>query len=186
MPDTKMPKIHVCFLPKNSELLQAHVLNSAAAWFAPQSDGPPMVHAEVFFPSQETETHVGGLSCGIHYGGQVFFHRKTFSRKNWIFRALTCTQQQYDKMVRFCRQQVGGGFNYWGYFTPCNVSTEARLTATDPQRWYCSELSSAILHNGGILDYEEGAAHPHELYAAIKDKSFADCGRNLNSRNLTI
>lgn len=185
-----MPKLYVCFLSADSDLLQKHVLNMAAAWMAPTTeDGKPMVHSEVFFPQHDNDSSVIGKSCGIHYGGQVFVQEKRFSRSNWIFRALTCTDAQYNKMLRYCNSQRGGGFNYMGYFTPCGSSIESRLNSDGPQQWYCSELSTAILHNGGIIDDSDVpvcSTHPQLLYDKMVPMTFADCGRNIDLQCLKI
>lgn len=185
-----MPKVYVCFLRADSELLEKHILNSAAAWFAPQThEGHPMVHAEVFFPFQDDRTSVIGKSCGIHYGGQVFVREKRFTKKNWVFRALTCTREQYNNMFNFCKNQRGGEFNYMGYFTPCGISMESRINSTNPQRWYCSELSSAILHAGEIIDCVSDNtfyAHPQLLYDKVVPITFADCGRNIDQAAIQI
>ena len=185
-----MTKVYVCFLRADSELLEKHILNSAAAWFSPATDGgQPMVHAEVFFPTHDDTASVVGKSCGIHYGGQVFVGEKRFTKKNWVFRALTCTNEQYNKMFNFCRAQRGGEFNYMGYFTPCGVSMQSRVNAVGPQRWYCSELTSAILHAGDIIDCVHDAsfyAHPQSLYDRMVPLTFADCGRNIDDACLQI
>ena len=148
-----------------------------------------MVHAEVFFPVSDDSAAVLGKSCGIHYGGQVFMAEKRFSKTTWEFRALTCSDAQYSNMLRYCQTQRGGEFNYMGYFTPCGVSMSSRLNETDPQRWYCSELSASILHHGEIIDcsaFPECAAHPQTLYDAIVPLTFADCGRNIDTACLHI
>ena len=185
-----MPKLYICFLRANSELLQKHVLNSAAALFAPSSgNGSPMVHAEIFFPVSDDKASVLGKSCGIHYGGQVFMAEKRFSKTTWEFRAITCSDQSYTKMLDYCRSQRGGDFNYMGYFTPCGISMQSRLHEKTPQRWYCSELCAAILHHGDIVDCDmnpECAAHPQTLYNTILPFTFADCGRNIAEACLQI
>lgn len=185
-----MPKIYACFLKSDSELLEKHVLNMAAAYFSPSSsDGAPMVHAEIFFPTRDDERSVLGRSCGIHYGGHVFLQEKRFTKKNWIFRAITCTDEQYKTMLEYCRSQRGGEFNYLGYFTPCGSTMESRLLSDGPQRWYCSELTAAILHAGGIIDCVEDAsftAHPQTLYNKLERITYADCGRNLDKACLQI
>lgn len=183
-------KVYVCFLRADSNLLEKHVLNQAASYFAPTLENEqPMVHSEIFFPSFDDTSSVIGKSCGIHYGGQVFVSQKRFTKKNWIFRAFTCSDEQYSDMTAFCDGQRGGEFNYMGYFTPCGPSMQARLQAEGPQRWYCSELCSAVLHKGKIVDALENPimhAHPHSLYNVTLGFTFADCGRNLNSQCLEI
>lgn len=185
-----MPNVCVCFLPADSQLLDDHWLNRAAAARAPRTPNnePPKVHAELFFPESETKNSMKGHSCGIHYGGQVFMFPKQFSKNMWQFRSLSVTRQQYDKMLKFCRKQVGGGFNYFGYFTPCNVSANNRLSSMQKkQKWYCSELVATALYHGGILDsISEAALHPQCLFAAIEDVSYADCCRNLDNQILKL
>ena len=69
----------VAFLAADSELLELHVLNKAAAWAAGGDN--PMIHTEILFVDRETEDGFVGRSCSIHYGGEVFFQQKKFSRR---------------------------------------------------------------------------------------------------------
>ena len=185
-----MPRVCVCFLPADSELLDDHWLNKAAAARAPatRNNEQPRVHAEIFFPSDETASAMQGRSCGIHYGGTVFMYPKQFSKKIWQFRSLSVAPTQYNRMLDFCRRQVGGGFNYMGYFTPCNVSASSRKNSlVEQQKWFCSELVATALYHGGVLeDITDASMHPQSLYNCIEELTYADCGRNLDASNIQL
>ena len=185
-----MKRICVCFLPADSQLLDDHWLNRAAAARAPETHDsePPRVHAELFFPSSEDENLMQGYSCGIHYGGNVFMFPKQFSKSIWQFRSLSVPNNKYNDMLNFCRKQVGGAFNYFGYFTPCNVSANYRKQSMqERQKWYCSELVATALYHGGVLDsISDAALHPQALYNCIEDITYADCGRNLDNQILKL
>lgn len=182
--------VMVCFLPASSELLEKSVLNTMAAKLAPavtDNRTHPMVHAELFFPEYEVEDTVGGQSCGIHYGGTVFMAPKTFSRKNWLFRSISVTRQQYDKLKKFCTDQVGGGFNYLGYYAPCSLFSGTAVSPSTPRSWYCSELTAGALQNAGVIEQDNVShLHPELLYQAVMDVSYVDCGRNICTGSLHL
>ena len=189
-------KVIVCFLPADSDLLEDHWLNRAAAFKAParldNPDAAPMVHTELFFPSQTSSASdsIVGRSLGIHYGGQVFMAPKRFSRKHWEFRSLPCSEEQYNAMLNFARQQVGGAFNYMGYYTPCGISSTTRASSGHTtQNWYCSELVSHALWQGNMLeDPGTHGLHPQTLYDAIiaNSRSFHDTARDIASANIKV
>lgn len=182
--------VMVCFLPASSDLLEKSVLNTMAAKLAPavtDNRTHPMVHAELFFPEYEIEDTVGGESCGIHYGGTVFMAPKTFSRKNWLFRSIGVTQEQRDKLRNFCRKQVGGGFNYLGYYAPCSLFSGTDVHNDQTRSWYCSELAASALQHANVIDMDGNAhLHPELLYQAVLDASFADCGRTVQFSKLQL
>lgn len=186
--DMKKKKIMVCFLPANSGLLQKSWLNSAAARMAPKSDrSDPMVHVELFFPRYEMGDTVGGDSCSIHYGGKVFVANKNFSRKEWLFRSYSCTEQQYDRAREFCNAQKGGRFNYFGYFAPCGMGSTSGSPTLKQQSWYCSELVNSTLVYAGLTALNPDAfTHPDILFEHVVGETYADCGRNINFGNISI
>ena len=178
-------KIIACFLPASSSLLEKSVLNSLAARMAPANTTgrEPMVHTELFFPQHEVGSDVSGVSCGIHYGGKVFMAPKMFSRKDWLFRSFSCTPRQRKMVQEFCQGQTGHGFNYMGYYTPCNIASRDQKNGP----WYCSELTSAALAHAGIIDYDYAAAsHPDALYEYVLENTYADCGRTIDFKNIKI
>ena len=189
-------KVIVCFLPANSSLLEDHWLNRAAARWAPESTSdpgaPPMVHTELFFPEHEptSANTISGRSLGIHYGGKVFWAPKRFSKTQWTFRSLPCTEEAYQKMTSFARQQVGGAFNYMGYYTPCGISPSTRaVSAHATQNWYCSELVAHALGHGGMIDSAHVlGTHPQVLFDHINENTDAyhDTARNLATANIKI
>ena len=185
-------KVMVCFLPSSSELLQKSILNSMAARFAPaNSDNrEPMVHVELFFPTASSNESILGHSCGIHYGGTVFCAPKKFSKRNWLFRTLSVTKDQHKKLLHFCKSQENGKFNYAGYYAPCSL-VPRRQRIQDPlineQSWYCSELVSSALEYAGILEIGgDSHTHPDRLFENIKDVTYADCARSLETTILDL
>lgn len=189
-------KVVVCFLPADSALLEDHWLNRAAAYRSPQRTdvpgAPPMVHTELFFPNEarNTSDSIVGRSLGVHYGGQVFLAPKRFSKTHWEFQSLPCTEQQYQNMLKFARQQIGGAFNYMGYYTPCGVSQSTRaLSDHVTQNWYCSELVSHALWHGGLLQSPHVAgAHPQTLFDEVVQNgdTFHDTARDLTKADIKI
>jgi len=190
MPSHAQNTVMVCFLPASSDLLEKSVLNTLAAKLAPAvTDGRqhPMVHTELFFPEYEIADSVGGKSCGIHYGGNVFLEPKTFSRKNWLFRSISVTPKQRSMVMEFCKQQVGGGFNYLGYYAPCSLFSGTTEKTAPARSWYCSELTAGALQHAGVLQ-RDGVCHLHPelLYQTVVDVSYADCGRSINLGKLEL
>jgi len=187
---TERKTLMVCFLPSSSELLEKSILNTLAAKFAPAlTNGRehPMVHAELFFPDYVVGDVVGGKSCGIHYGGNVFLSPKTFSRSTWEFRSISCTPSQYGKALSFCKSKVGNPFNYMGYYSPCALRPFDPRSNQSKKSWYCSELSAAALHYADILpDVGQSYTHPELLYQAVAEISYADSARNLLTSKLLL
>ncbi len=189
-------KVIACFLPADSSLLEDHWLNRAAAKWSPAprdaSHNAPMVHTELFFPSDAAETSgsITGRSLGIHYGGKVFWAPKRFSKAQWQFRSIPCTDAQYNTMINFSRKQMGGAFNYRGYFTPCGVSSALRSTSLhNTQSWYCSELVAHALWHGELLPSAlTSGLHPQTLFDDITDlgSAFHDTARDIASANIKI
>ena len=190
-------KIIVCYLRAGSAVLDDHILNRLAKFFAPRyndgHDHEPVVHVELFFPNQMDD---GGLSAGIHYGGNVFLHAKRFSRKHWVFHSIPATKDQIQKAKEFFQVQQGARFNYRGFFGPsmCNISHNTRVTSVKNRKrtqWYCSELVSYALMHAGILTPEDtmvARKHPNASYHVIQKKcnTFMDCARVLDKKDLAL
>lgn len=81
-------KMLVAFLASDSELLESHFLNKAAAWAA--GGTTPMIHVEVVFVDREGRDGIIGRSCSIHYGGKVFFGAKAFFPQPVAFPQCQC------------------------------------------------------------------------------------------------
>jgi len=188
-------QIMVCFVRSDSSVLQESWLNSAASWFAGgNSQGSaPYIHAELLFIPKanalSTKSEVYGTACSIVYNNVVHLEKKRFSRKEWVFRSMECSEDQYNKMYHFCKKHKGESFNHLGYFMYWSG-----LLAPKPTfytwfgmypRWYCSEIVIAALQHGDIIDKTLSVStHPNELYKIIKNKSMADCGRNMTQVKL--
>jgi len=191
-------KIIVCYLRAGSAVLDDHILNRAAAHMAPENPPgsahlPPVIHVELFFP--DDRNHNQGLSAGIHYGGTVFMHPKSFRRNDWVFHSIPATASQVRMAKAFCERQRGAGFNYLGFFGPsmCNIGNNYRLRHLGTKRmpWYCSELVAYTLLHAGILDNEEtrdACTHPNAAYNVIQTccDTFVDSARNLIGRSLQL
>lgn len=163
-------KLYVCFLASNSELLESHVLNRAAAWLI--SAEHPMIHAEVLFADDTSQEDISGYACSIHYGGEVFLQRKSFRRVDWKFRRVPCSDEKVDAAFEFCQDHVGDRFNYVGYYT--HPFCTPRLTEN---RWFCSEIVAGALNVAGV---EVGKSmHPHKLYEALVDVTVPSCPRQV-------
>ena len=121
--------MYVAFLPSDSELLEAHILNKAASLVAGAQN--PMIHTEVVFVDRESPSDIVGRSCSIHYGGKVFLEQKRFSRKQWRFRSVSCSKEQVKAAFQFCQNHVGDSFNKYGYymqpFSKGSASTEGKM-----------------------------------------------------------
>ena len=191
----KNRQIMVCFVRSDSTVLQESWLNNAASYFAPRAprNGAPYIHAELLFVpknnSLRNQADVYGDACSIVYSGTVHMNKKRFSRKEWEFRSIDVTDQNFKAMKNFCNSHVGESFNHLGYFMYW-----AGMFAPKPMfytyfgmspRWYCSEIVIGALKIGGILDDTfPSAEHPDRLYQYIKGKSMMDCGRNMKEVQL--
>ena len=58
----------------------------------------------------------------------LFLTQKRFSRKQWCFRTLSCTQGQYDKVLQFCKDHKKEGM--------INLILENKCSAQDCEREY--------------------------------------------------
>ena len=163
----------VAFLAADSDMLETHVLNRAAAWVA--GDTNPMIHTEILFVDRETPEGFLGRSCSIHYGGKVFLEQKKFSRKQWRFRSVSATDTQIQSALKFCQEHVGEPFNRLGFFMQPFVGS--RLTK---KSWFCSEIVAGALQSAGV--HVEPSLHPHALYKAIADNTTPDCPRVLDMK----
>ena len=187
-----MPPIYVCFLENDDEIMERHWLNAMAARVAPSSKENPKIHVELFFPkdnpTQRNTEVMTGDACSIHYGGEVFLQQKRFSRKQWCFRTLSCTQGQYDKVLQFCKDHKGEGFNYLSYFLQPTWFSPGPYTLTSfgfQPRWFCSEICIGALKEGNVLHKDvDVSMHPQELYTILEDMTTPDSVRNYHEMSL--
>jgi len=179
-----MSTIYACFLRNDTELMAAHILNKIASKIAPACEEEPQIHVELFFPDTDGDNAelVNGQACSIHYNGQVFLTRKRFSRKQWHFRSLDTTPEQYEKVLNYCKQAVGCHFNHLGYFLQPILSIDHTwpLYMGYRKRYYCSEIVIEALKSGGIFPATmKSQIHPQTLYAMLKDETTSACVRNV-------
>lgn len=163
----------VAFLAADSDLLESHVLNKAAAWAAGGNN--PMIHSEILFVDRETEDGFVGRSCSIHYGGKVFFEQKKFSRNQWRFRSVNTSAAQLQAALKFCQDHVGEPFNKVGFFM--QPFTGKRLAK---KAWFCSEIVAGALNAAGFNI--ELSLHPQALFEKVADRTTPDCPRALEMK----
>jgi len=106
----------LCFLDINSPEVADHWLNRAASYLAPNTPlhQEPKIHVELLF--RDSQTSQEGLSCSILYNKKVHLVRKKFSRLNWSFRKIYCSEKAYKKVKDYCMRREGCKFNKLGYF----------------------------------------------------------------------
>ena len=163
----------VAFLAADSDLLESHILNKAAAWAAGVDN--PMINAELLFVTRQTEQGFVVRSCSIHYGGKVFLEQKRFSRNQWRFRSVSATETQVQSALKFCQEHVGEPFNKVGFFL--QPVTGKRLAK---KSWFCSEIVPGALNAAGVQ--VPPSLHPHALFEAIAFRTTPDCPRVLEMK----
>lgn len=185
-----MSTIYACFLRNDTDIMEAHILNKLASMIAPQCEEgvEPQIHVELFFPDVEEERKenelVSGQACSIHYNGSVFLTRKRFSRKQWNFRSLDTTEEQYNAVLDYCKQAVGCRFNHVGYFLQPLISIDHAwpLHFGYKKRYYCSEIVIEALKAGGVFPQNMvSQIHPQTLYAMLKSETTSACVRNVKN-----
>jgi len=190
-----MRTLYVCFLENDEEIMERHILNRMAAKLAPKTDKvKPKIHVELFFPSDgpcEDDEVVSGKACSIYYNQKVFLTRKNFSRKQWSFRTLNVSPDQYKAVYHFCQAHVGEGFNHLTYFTyPMNCKQVTPYWPTNfgmKPKWFCSEIVVEALKSANILDSATHASiHPQALFSLLEDASTPDCARNYDKMKLVF
>jgi hypothetical protein len=165
-------KMLVAFLASDSELLESHILNKAAAWAAGSTN--PMIHTEVVFVDREGRDGIVGRSCSVHYGGKVFLEQKRFSRSQWRFRSVSAKPDQVQAALKFCNDHVGEGFNKTGYFL--QPFSGMRMSSNT---WFCSEIVAGALNAAGMKIAP--SLHPNDLYKAVADMTSPDCPRDMSN-----
>ena len=161
-------KLYVCFLPATEELRNTHWLNRVAAYFGgPSVATQPMIHTELLFAEQSTDSEIIGNSCSIHYNGEVFLESKRFSRTEWHFRECPW---DIDAAMEFCKQHVGERFNHVGYYL--NPLCAARMSRN---RWFCSEIVAGALRAAGA-DVAQ-SLHPQRLFESLQEITTPACPR---------
>lgn len=181
-----MPTLYVCFLENDQEIMERHWLNRVAAMLS--SSARAKIHVELFFPEANHGEIVSGKACSIHYGGKVFLAKKNFSRKQWSFRTVNMSSEQYKRIKMFCEAHVGNSFNYLGYYLQpfqLPITPYHPTTFGFQPRWFCSEICIEALKAGSVLGENTNASmHPHELFEALQDGTTADTVRNYDKLDI--
>ena len=163
----------LAFLASDSELLESHILNKAAAAVAGGDN--PMIHVEVVFVDRESRDGIIGRSCSIHFGGKVFLEQKKFSRSQWRFRSVSANTTQIQNALKFCSDHVGEGFNKLGYFL--QPVSGMRMSSNT---WFCSEIVAGALNAAGFS--VAPSLHPNALFRAVADLTAPDCPRDVKMK----
>lgn len=186
-----MASVIVAFVPGSSPITADHFLNRWAAWAAParpESRGyqkvktmDKFIHCELLFPdtiasiqSDHAPPEMRGTGVGIVAGGEVFRHNKRYSRDGYIFKSVSMTQTQYDKMKAFCDDCVGCKFNHLGYasfFMPFRISGKLFSNAgCGRPHFFCSELCMSAFKAAGLFPPETPTViHPDNFFTMIDD-----------------
>jgi hypothetical protein len=188
-----MPTLYACFLENDTELMERHWLNKVAAQVAPSGTLKPKIHVELFFPDNvEQGDIVSGRACSIHYNGTVFLAKKRFSRKQWSFRSLDVSSEQYDKVLSFCELHKGEHFNHLSYFLQ-PVNHYLGITPHWPtrfgysSRWFCSEICLGALKSASIVPVSTFVSmHPQEMFNLLEDATTSACVRNMDNIPLSF
>lgn len=190
-----MPQLQLCFVRADSEILDPSMLNRAAAYMANSSDGqPPYIHVELLFVPRgrgaDGGSDVVGEACSIVYGSGVHLERKRFSRRQWVFRSIQVSEDEYERIYDYCRSHIGEKFNYMGYFmfwSPLKISPHFYTKLGMKPRWFCSQIVTSALQHAGIIDENiSTSVHPNDLYQMVRLNTMADCGRNLDNVEITF
>jgi len=185
-----MRTVFACFLDNDTELMEKHWLNRAAAAVAPcAGDQVPKIHVELFFPNNDDGSSevVKGQACSIHYNNKVFLANKRFSRVQWTFRSMQLNEEQYEKVYKYCEAHVGCSFNHVGYFLQpvnkyINIKYDWPSNFGDYKpRFFCSEICIEALKAGGVLpDGCKSNIHPQEMFKLLEDGTTRGCVRDMN------
>ena len=111
----------------------------------------------------------------------VFYRKKTFGRKNWIFKKLRLKKEHVRKMKAFCKKMAEAKtpFNYSGFFR----ALTAYPRYTDKKAFFCSELLvCAFQEIGMMLDLVPNSTTPTMLHNYVKKIAFADVSPVYESR----
>jgi uncharacterized protein YycO len=100
-------------------------------------------------------------------GGVRECHYGDIRAKRVKYVTLPCTEVQCEAAVAFLRAQIGKPYDYWGtlafpFLPPWN----------DPEKWFCSELAAAALHQAGIITvpFKLHRISPKRLYDLVEDQ----------------
>lgn len=136
-----------------------HIVNSISA-LATQSQ---FAHVEVAIGSDSNQSNQITNVCRIFNDNiGVELTQRTGRNPSFMYLQVGCSKVQEQQMLRFARQQVG---------RPFSTSAMVRSVTSCPRRttgnsYFCAELVSAVLKEGGLLsaDSNPGSATPESLY----------------------
>lgn len=138
---------------------EEHIVNSLAA-LATHSQ---FAHVEIAIGSDSNQSNQITNVCRIfndHIG--VELTQRTGRNPSFVYLQVGCSKAQEQRMLAFARQQVG---------RPFSSSAMIRSVTFCPRRttgnsYFCAELVSAVLKEGGLLspDSNPGSATPESLY----------------------
>jgi len=123
-----------------------------------------MSHVELRFSN--------GESVSIYQNESVFLKKRGYSNKQYVIVPLTgVSVQQEAVMYKFAQQQCNKRFNYAGLkraWTPACFRRTTDGHNVDGS-WFCSELVTSTLHQGGhLLHVEPNGSSPNQLYDTVR------------------
>ena len=130
-------------------------------------------HVELIFENPENPAYF--YACSVLRGGRVFFKERGFSRSGYQFLTVHGLEpEQVNAMRKFCYKEAckGSEFNDSGFykaFTPFpEKSGRPASREGDMNRWFCSQLLTAALQKGGLLEnYVPSTMTPASIYYAL-------------------
>jgi hypothetical protein len=128
------------------------------------------VHCEIVFSDSISGNN---LSSGIWQNENVFFKKKTFGRRNWLFKKIRLSKEQVNVMKTYCKNlsENNIGFNLSGFLR----AMTAYPRFTDEKCFFCSELIVVCFQKINMMsDLVASTTTPTILFNYVKNMSFSD------------
>ena len=119
------------------------------------------VHCEMVFVDDRSPKH--NASCSVWAGENVFYKPKTFGREGWSYLSMNVPTDTAVAMRNWCKEQAAQDlpFNSWGFYRAITPFPRT----TDGACWFCSELCTACMQQGGFVSKAiPGAMTPTHLW----------------------
>lgn len=135
-------------------------------WLTVKLTGREYIHCQPVFQDQGDNGEPQYYTFSVDNARPVHVYDSKSFRAGWDFVKLNVTEMQELAMYNFCVAQLGLPLNVTGQLTILVVSYSG-----GGRSWFCSELATAMLEAGGLIDYSAwpgvdrpSAAAPHNLY----------------------
>ena len=134
-------------------------------------------HVEIIFENVNRPEDF--YACSVVDKGKVFFMEKGFSREGYEYLTITGLKpEQVNKMQNFCFSEAinKSEFNETGLYRAGSPFPEMNCSEKQiklnrvfkVKRWFCSQLVTAALQQGGLLErYIPGSMTPAAIYDAL-------------------